>query len=350
MPGHDIIVIGASAGGVEAASQLVRSLPGDIPAAIFVVIHIAAHSNSVLPQILQRRGHIPATHPKDGEEIQHGRVYVAPPDLHLIIKPGYINLAHGPKENRHRPAVDPLFRSAARAYKSRVIGVILSGALDDGTAGLLEIKKLGGIAIAQDPEEALYDGMPGSAIENVEVDYVLPIAEIGEKLATLAHEPVETNNNSVDSQLAMETDMAELDAEAVQSLERPGKESPYSCPECGGVLWELNNGNFLRFRCRTGHAFSPDSLFAEQSDALEQALWVALRALKEQSALSRKLAKRAKQRNHSISANRFAEQAQEADSKAEVIRRVLVQGENQILNIDNIEANTEDNNLKTDMS
>lgn len=350
MPGHDIIVIGASAGGVEAATQLVRSLPAEIPAAIFVVIHIAAHSNSVLPQIFQRRGHLPATHPKDGEKIQHGQVYVAPPDLHLIIKPGYINLAHGPKENRHRPAVDPLFRSAARAYQSRVIGVILSGALDDGTAGLLEIKKVGGIAIVQDPEEALYDGMPGSAIENVNVDYVLPIAEIGKKLVTLAHEPVETINNSVDSQLAMETDMAELDSEAVQSLERPGKESPYSCPECGGVLWEINNGNFLRFRCRTGHAFSPDSLFAEQSESLEQALWVALRALKEQSALSKKLADRAKAQNHPIVAERFAKRAEETDARADVIRQVLVQSEDKTFNDDNPEANTDDNNLETDVS
>lgn len=349
MPGHDIIVIGASAGGIEAATQLVRSLPADIPAAIFVVIHIAPHSNSVLPQILQRRGHLPATHPKDGEEIQNGKIYVAPPDLHLIIKPGYINLAHGPKENRHRPAVDPLFRSAAQAYKSRVIGVILSGTLDDGTAGLLAIKKLDGIAIAQDPEEALYEGMPRSAIENVNVDYVLSIAEIGKKLVTLAHEPAETNNNSVDSQLAMETDMAELDSEAVQSLERPGKESPYSCPECGGVLWEINNSNFLRFRCRTGHAFSPDSLFAEQSEALEHSLWVALRALKEQSALSRKLADRAKAQNHPIAAERFAKRAQEADARADVIRRALVQSESQILDPDNLEANTENNDLDTDV-
>lgn len=328
MLGHNIIVIGASAGGVEAVTQLVRSLPADIPAAIFVVIHIAAHSNSVLPQILQRRSSLPATHPKDGDKIQHGQIYVAPPDVHLLIKAGYVNLAHGPKENRHRPAVDPLFRSAAKIYKNGVVGVILSGSLDDGTAGLLEIKKLGGIAIVQDPEEALYDGMPRSAIENVEVDYVLSIAEIGKKLTLLAHEPVEIENNSVDPILKIETEMAELEMEAVQNPERPGKESPYSCPECGGVLWELKNGNFLRFRCRTGHAFSPDSLFAEQSDALEQALWVALRALKEQSALSTKLAKRAKERNHSISANRFAARAQEADSRADVIRRVLLQGKN----------------------
>ncbi|MFB2893988.1 chemotaxis protein CheB [Aerosakkonemataceae cyanobacterium BLCC-F50] len=355
MPGHDIIVIGASAGGVEAATQLVRSLPADMPAAIFVVIHIAAHSNSVLPQILQRRGHLPATHPKEGEKIKHGQIYVAPPDFHLIIKPGYVSLAHGPKENRHRPAVDPLFRSAARIYKSRVVGVVLSGTLDDGTAGLLAIKKLGGIAIAQDLEEALYDGMPGSAIENVAVDYVLPIVEISKKLVHLAHESVETEDNPVDShpvdsQLAMETDMAELEMEAVQSQERPGKESPYSCPECGGVLWEINNSNFLRFRCRTGHAFSSESLLVEQSEALEQALWVALRALKEQSGLSKKLAERAKAQNRPITAERFAERAQEADARADVIRRVLVQGENQILNIDNLEANAENNDLETDVS
>ncbi|MFB2878985.1 chemotaxis protein CheB [Floridanema aerugineum] len=349
MLGHDIIVIGASAGGVEAATQLVRSLPADIPAAVFVVIHIAAHSKSVLPQIFQRRGHLPATHPKDGEDILHGHIYVAPPDFHLLIKPGYVNLAHGPKENRHRPAVDPLFRSAAQAYTNRVVGVILSGSLDDGTAGLLAVKKVGGIAIVQDPEEALYDGMPGSAIENVQVDYVLPIAEIGEKLVTLAHEPVETNNNSVDSQLAMETDMAELDSEAVQSLERPGKESPYSCPECGGVLWEIKNSNFLRFRCRTGHAFSPDSLFAEQSDALEQALWVALRALKEQSGLSKKLAQRAKAQNHSITAKRFAERAQETDAKADLIRQVLLRSKNETINTEHTDANVEDNDLETDV-
>lgn len=349
MQGHDIIVIGASAGGVEAATQLVRSLPADIPAAIFVVIHIAAHSKSVLPQIFQRRGYLPATHPQDGEKIQHGKIYVAPPDFHLLIKPGYVNLAHGPKENRHRPAVDPLFRSAARAYTNRVVGIILSGSLDDGTAGLLAIKKVGGIAIVQDPEEALYDGMPGSAIENVEVDYVLPIAEISKKLVHLAHEPVETHNNSVDPDMEIETDMAQLEREAVQSQERPGKESPYSCPECGGVLWEINNGNFMRFRCRTGHAFSPDSLFAEQSDALEQALWVALRALKEQSGLSKKLAERAKAQNHSITAKRFAERAQETDAKADLIRQVLLRSKNETINTEHTDANLEDNDLETDV-
>ncbi|MFB2937039.1 chemotaxis protein CheB [Aerosakkonemataceae cyanobacterium BLCC-F154] len=346
MLGHNIIVIGASAGGVEATTQLVRSLPGDIPAAIFVVIHIAPHSKSLLPQIFQRRGSLPATHPEDGEKIELGRVYVAPPDFHLLIKTGYINLVHGPKENRHRPAVDPLFRSAAQAYSNRVIAVILSGSLDDGTAGLLAVKKQGGIAIVQDPEEALYDGMPRSAIENVAVDYVLPIAEISKKLVDLAYQPVPTENNPVDPQLEMETEIAELEKEAVESHDRPGKESPYSCPECGGVLWELNNGNFLRFRCRTGHAFSPDSLFAGQSEALEQALWVALRALKEQSALSQKLADRSKAQNRSIAANRFTKKVKEVEARAEVIRRVLVQNQSQALNS---EINDQNDDLENDL-
>ncbi|MGA9380063.1 MAG: chemotaxis protein CheB [Phormidium sp.] len=226
MRGHDIIVIGASAGGVETLIQLVQNLPADIAAAIFVVVHISPHSVSLLPNILQRCTSLSVSHAKDGEAIKQGHIYVAPPDFHLLIKPEYVRLTHDPKENRHRPAVDPLFLSAARVYKSRVVGVVLSGTLDDGTGGLLAIKKQGGIAITQNPEEAIYDGMPRSAIENVPIDYVLSIAEIGEKLVHLAHKPLETENNSVDPQLAMETDIAELEMEAVQSQERPGKESP----------------------------------------------------------------------------------------------------------------------------
>lgn len=346
MPGHDIIVIGASAGGVETLIQLVKSIPAEIPAAIFIVVHISPHSVSLLPNILQRRTSMLVSHGKDGEEIKPGHIYIAPPDFHLLIKPEYLQLSHGPKENRHRPAVDTLFRSAAREYKSRVIGVILSGTLDDGTAGLLAIKQQGGIAIVQDPEEAVYDGMPRSAIENVAVDYILSIAQISRELVRLAHESAPIKNKPVEEQLAMEADMASLDKEAVQSIERPGKESPYSCPECGGVLWELKNQNLLRFRCRTGHAFSSESLFAEQSDALEQALWVALRALKEQSALSRKLAERAKAQNHSITANRFEERAQDVDSKADIIRKVLLQSENQIVNSP---TSTENDDLETDV-
>jgi two-component system chemotaxis response regulator CheB len=343
---HDIIVIGASAGGVETLIKLVKTIPANIKAAIFVVVHISPHSVSSLPNILQRHISMLVSHAKDGEAIKQGRIYIAPPDYHLLIKPDRVQLTHGPKENRHRPAADPLFRSAAQVYRSRVIGVVLSGTLDDGTAGLFAIKQQGGIAIVQDPEEAIYDGMPRSAIENVSVDYVLPIAQIGTELFRLSHKPASIENKPVEKQLAMEADIADMDKEALQSLERPGKESPYSCPECGGVLWEIKNQNLLRFRCRTGHAFSSESLFAEQSDALEQALWVALRALKEQSALSRRLAARAKAQNHSITANRFEERAQDVDLKADIIRRVLMHNENQIINSP---TSTENDNLGTDI-
>lgn len=324
MAGHDIIVIGASAGGVEALSQIVRSLPPDLPAAIFIVLHIAPHGISVLPSILNRRSALRASHPEDGTEIEYGHVYIAPPDLHLLVERGHIHLARGPRENRHRPAVDPLFRSAARAYNRRVVGVILSGALDDGTAGLSAVKQRGGLAIVQDPEEALYDGMPRSAIENVEVDYVLPLKEIVSVLVKLASDNVEETNNPANPELAIETDMAQLDMAAVQSKDRPGQESPYSCPECGGVLWELTNSNLLRFRCRTGHAYSTESLLAEQSEAIEEAMWTALRALKEKSDLVQRMAEKAKKQNHPISALRFEKQIEEAETHAEVIRQVLL--------------------------
>jgi len=178
MPGHDIIVIGASAGGVEALKQLVRELPEALPAALFVVLHVPGNGTSVLPKILSKSSPFAATHPQDNEEIKHGRIYIAPPDSHLLIKRGHVRLTRGPKENGFRPAIDPLFRTAARYYSRRVVGVILSGTLDDGTAGLTAIKKRGGIAIAQDPGEALYSGMPLSAIEQANVDHVATVSEI----------------------------------------------------------------------------------------------------------------------------------------------------------------------------
>lgn len=335
MPGCDIIVVGASAGGVEALEQLIRHLPTNLPAAIFVVLHIPAHSTSVLPSILNRciqRQHknkslLKAVHPQDGAEIQHNHIYVAPPDYHLLVKNGYIHLARGPRENSHRPAVDPLFRTAARVYGKRVVGVVLSGTLDDGTAGLAAIKQQGGIAIAQDPQQALYSGMPRSAIENVAVDHILPVAKIAAILVELANQPIDTDCTSVSRDMNIEADMAELELGAMQNLDRPGKPSAFGCPECGGVLWELSEGNLTRFRCRTGHAYSSDSLLAEQSEALEEALWNALRALEEKAALSQRLANQARDRNRPYSAQRFQTQGEDAQAQAKLVRNLLLKGE-----------------------
>ena len=175
---HDIVVIGASAGGVEALTKLVRTLPKHLSATLFVVLHMPADSPSLLPDIINHAGTLPASHPTDGEAITAGHIYIAPPDHHLLVESGYVRVIRGPRENRHRPAIDPLFRSAAQAYRQRVIGVILSGMLDDGTAGLLAIKRCGGIALVQSPEEALYSQMPQSALNNVPVDYCLPVRKM----------------------------------------------------------------------------------------------------------------------------------------------------------------------------
>src|SRR5713226_9568821 len=191
MPGHDIIVVGASAGGVEALVKLVGQLPVRLPASLFLVLHIPPHSPSLLPGILSRSGPLAASHPEDGEEIRQGHIYLAPPDYHMLIEQGRIKLSHGPKENRHRPAIDPLFRSAAYSYGPCVVGVILTGALDDGRAGLMAIKRCGGVAVIQEPADALYHGMPTSAWEHVQVDCCLQLAKIGAALVRLANQQTE---------------------------------------------------------------------------------------------------------------------------------------------------------------
>ncbi|WP_045053601.1 chemotaxis protein CheB [Aliterella atlantica] len=344
MPRHDIIVVGASAGGVELLCQLVSDLPQDIPASICIVLHVPAQSTSVLPGILNRaiaKKHKTATtrlwasHPQGTEALERGKIYVAPPDRHLLIKDGSVHVAMGPKENSHRPAIDTLFRSAARAYGQRVVGVVLSGLLDDGTAGLAAIKQRGGVAIAQDPEEALYSGMPQSAIDNVDVDRILPIAGIVDFLSELAYLPVSELAAPVSQQMQIETDIMDMDIAAIENNDRPGNPSGYACPECRGVLWEIREGKITRFRCRTGHSFSINSLLAEQSQALEVALWSALRALEEKAALTQRMSEQAIARNQALSAKRFSEQAQEAYNGAALVRDLLLNQNNQSLSVRN---------------
>jgi two-component system, chemotaxis family, protein-glutamate methylesterase/glutaminase len=328
MPGHDIIVIGASAGGVEVLVALAGALPRNLPAAVFVVLHIPAHSPSLLPEILNRVGPLAAIAAADGMAIEHGHIYVAQPDHHTLVDPGQVRVVRGPKENRHRPAVDPLFRSAAQAYGPRVVGVVLTGSLDDGTAGLHAIKRRGGIAVVQDPNEALYPSMPLSALENVAVDYTLPLSGIGPVLVRLANEPVPAGEvYPVPEDMEMETRLTEMDLDTLYGEERAGTPSSFSCPECGGVLWELQDGDLLRFRCRIGHAFTVDSVLAEQSEVVEGALWAALKTLEETVSLSSHMARQAHGRGQDWLARRFAEKVREAEQHAKVIRELLLKGE-----------------------
>jgi two-component system chemotaxis response regulator CheB len=328
MADHDIMVVGASAGGVEALVGLVASLPADLPAALFVVLHVPATGTSALPDILRRQGPLPAGHAKDGEPIELGRIYVAPPDHHLLIRTGHVHLARGPRENGHRPAVDPLFRSAAREYATRVIGVVLSGALDDGTAGLAAIKSRGGVAVVQDPQDALYPGMPASALEHVEVDHVARTAAMGPLLARLAGGPAAEPPGPTPTDMRVEVEVEGFSLEAIEG-EHPGAPSGFSCPDCSGVLWAIDDdGGLQRFRCRVGHAWSPETLLTRQSDSLEAALWIALRSLEERAALARRLAEPARRRGHTFTASRFEEQAAEAQQAARVVRELLLERDN----------------------
>jgi two-component system chemotaxis response regulator CheB len=329
MPKRDIIVVGASAGGVEALVTLVRNIPRSIPAAIFVVLHMSADSPSLLPEILSRAGPLAASQAKDGEEIVLGHIYVALPDNHLLVEKDKVRVVHGPRENRHRPAVDPLFRSAALAYGPRVVGVILSGALDDGTAGLLAVKRRGGIAIVQEPDEALYPSMPSSAQAHVAIDYTLPVAEIGLLLSNLAREgsPKAEGGYPMSDNLGKEVKKTELDVNELTADEQIGKPSVFSCPGCGGVLWEIQDGDLLRFRCRVGHAYSVESVLAEQDEALEDALWVALKTLEESADLSRRMAKQAHDRGNDWLASRFEAKLNSINQRIGIIRKVLLKGE-----------------------
>ncbi len=326
-PGHDIIAIGASAGGVEALTTLVRDLPPDLPAAVFVVLHLPPDATSFLPRILGRVGPLPAAHPTDGEPIVPGRIYVAPPDFHLLVRRGAIRVVRGPRENRHRPAVDPLFRSAAVTYGPRAVGVVLSGALDDGTAGLQAIKRRGGVAIVQDPEEALFPSMPASALQFAAVDHCLPLARIAPTLAAIAREPAgEEGAHPVPKDLEIEVRMAEQNPATMATTPPPGELSALTCPECRGPLWEAHDNGLLRFRCRVGHAFSAESMLAEQSEALEEALWTAVNTLEESALMAARLAQEARGRRHDRVAARFDERTREMQRRAELIRQVLVSG------------------------
>ena len=328
MANRDTIVIGASAGGVQALMKLVAALPTDLSAAVFMVLHIPSDVPSLLPEILARDSRLEVAHAINGEKIRHSKVYVAPPNNHLLIEDRHVKLVHGPKENLHRPSIDALFRSAARWAGPRAVGVVLTGARDDGKTGMRAIKQRGGIAIVQDPFEAPFPSMPMSVMQEIKVDYSLPLREIGPLLYKLSHEPAaDEGRYPVPDEIEIETRIAEQEMESgelIASVEKLGTISKLTCPDCHGALWEMRDDAILRYRCHVGHAYSAESLSEGQSQMLEFALWSAVRALEEKMILSRRSVERARKANRNRAAMLFERRAQEAEEHSSVLRQLLL--------------------------
>ncbi len=299
---HDIVVIGASAGGVEALQRVVSSFPPDLPAAVFVVLHISPRSRSLLPGILNDAGPLPVSHAEDGMPIKHGQIYVAPPDHHLILERGHVRLGLGPREQHQRPCINITFRSAALAYGERVIGVVLTGQLDDGTVGLWDIKQRGGMVVVQNPEGAAFPSMPLSALREIEADYTVPLAEIGPLL-----------NNLVMKDGGSQTGMQE-----VARVEEKLKLTEFTCPDCCGTIWETKRGSTWEYRCRIGHTFSPRTMLAEHFAAQEKALWCAIVALEEGAVLANRLADNWPELSHELRG-----ESREHHNQAETLRTLL---------------------------
>jgi two-component system, chemotaxis family, protein-glutamate methylesterase/glutaminase len=319
---RDLIVIGASAGGVEALQRLVTDFPAELPASVLVVLHLMTSGTSVLDSILARAGTLPVTQARDGERLQRGHIYVAPPGLHMLLRGPTIHLSAGPRENGHRPAIDPLFRSAARAYGARSIGVVLTGNLDDGTDGLRLIKERGGATVVQDPDDAAYGDMPQNAIDHVEPDRIVPLADMGRTLWELLDSPL----NPTPSDGVEDPDRQQIDLVEVELGREPpeGDASLLTCPDCGGVLIERDEGRVIRFACRVGHAYSPESLVEQQGAALESALWHAMRTLEERADLLRRIGRRAQRRGARETEERLERRAARAAGQADEIRNTIL--------------------------
>jgi len=331
---YDVIVIGGSSGAIEPLQQLLAELPADLPAAVFVVVHTAPDRPSRLPEVLSRYASITASNALHGEKIKTGHVYVAPSDNHLSLQRDYVRVVRGPRVNGQRPAVDALFRSAAREFGPRVIGVLLSGQLDCGTAGLLAIRARGGLTVVQDPAEATFPDMPSNALRHVQIDHVLSAKPIGGLLARLAGNPVQDprvkrpaqGGSAPTLQSKIQEQPGELMREnpghGIPGFERNLRLSPVTCPECDGTMIESEDQDLLWFKCHVGHVFSLDNLAAEQEHAVEAALWAALRALEESEIVNRRMSERADQ----TIAERFSEKSRAMGHYADTIRRILLSG------------------------
>lgn len=321
-----VVVVGGSAGGLEVLTHVVPQLPAGLPAAILVVLHFPPTGVSRLAPILARNTALAVTVPWDGEPLQQGHIYAPPPDSHLLVGRGRVRLSRAPRENGHRPAIDPLFRTAARYYRGAAIGVVLSGNLDDGSAGLLAIRRAGGIGVVLDPADCAFDDMARNAIDIAQPDHVVSLRDMAGLIRGLVEQPVLAGRPApvaprIAAEGAVEEDelMADGD-ETTWGDDRPGKPSGFSCPECHGVLWEVEQPGMPRFTCRVGHRISAETLLEQRDEEIEGALWAAVRALEEQASLAERLCERADELDHALTTERFRQRAEDARHQAEVLR------------------------------
>lgn len=338
-PPRALVVVGASAGGVEALSAFVAELPADLAAAVLVVLHVSPQTRSVLPDLLRSAGLLPAEHAVDGEMLRAGHIYVAPPDHHLLVADGVALLDRGPRENGMRPAIDALFRSAAETWGDRAVGVVLSGMLDDGTAGLVSLKAVGGRACAQDVDEAAFPSMPASAARFVELDCIAPARGLARYVAGAVKEIAERAAVATAPGIGEDLDppgpgLAD-EAGARRGAEPPRDRAPGTaagqaaeqrairCPECGGVLSEREVLGVLTYQCRVGHAYTAESLFSQQQEMLERALWAAIGALEERAGLCERLGERFAARGLRDGAARRRAEAQHLRAQADLVRESL---------------------------
>ena len=321
-PRRDIIVIGASSGGVRVLLDMAAALPAPIPASVLLVQHIGTH-RSILPDLLMRSGRNPATHARSGLPIEPGHIYVAPPDHHMLVVGNEIRLTREAKENHARPAIDPLFRSAAISMGPRVIGVVLSGRLDDGTAGLQAIKACGGVAVVQDPANAEAPDMPASARANVAVDHYVTRETLAGTLMRLVDEPISSPRVAAPPELIQEFQLSLGEGDAMEQLDAIGRTSKITCPDCNGVLWEINNSHPPRYRCHTGHAYTQRTLEHTQGTRTDEALWKALRALQEREALLGAMARACRARSDADEAQRLEAEAEHVKTHALQLQRIV---------------------------
>ncbi|MGI4873795.1 MAG: chemotaxis protein CheB [Janthinobacterium lividum] len=327
---RDIVVIGASAGGVTALLALAKTLPADFPAPIFVVLHVAPDSPSIMPELLNSVSALEARHPHNGEIVRPGVIYMAPPDHHLLLEDDRVLVTRGPKENRFRPSIDALFRSAAYTYGPRVLGVVLTGYLDDGTSGLWSVQRMGGLAIVQDPHDAEQPAMPTNALEFVKADYLVSLAQLGALLVRLTLEPAPAKKRLPAAQLDLlkiELTIAKQGGGFELGIIDKGKLTPFTCPDCHGALTQLIEGKLIRYRCHTGHAYTVSALLSEVTHSVESLLYQSMRGLEETTMLLQNLGQHFEQEKQADVAALFFRKADETGRQARVVHTSISQHE-----------------------